>query len=153
MKGYHGRLLEVDLSARKMADLPLTEEMAKKYIGGATLAAALVYDRMEKGAEPLAPENPLIFSTGPFTGTPLPMVSRYAVGGHFPPDRFLGGSHQRRPVSFSAERLRVGWPIRERKSRQARLPLSQGRESPRFAMPSISGAKTAIRPRRPSRRN
>jgi aldehyde:ferredoxin oxidoreductase len=90
MKGYHGRLLEVDLSAPKMADLPLTEEMAKKYIGGATLAAALVYDRMGKGAEPLAPENPLVFATGPFTGTPLPMVSRYAVGWISPLTGFWG---------------------------------------------------------------
>ncbi len=90
MKGYHGRLLEVDLSARKMADLPLPEETAKKYIGGAALAAALVYDRMQKGADPLAPENPLIFSTGPFTGTSLPMVSRYAVAGT-PPERVSGG--------------------------------------------------------------
>ena len=90
MKGYHGRLLEVDLSARKMADLPLPEEMAKKYIGGATLAAALVYDRMKKGADPLAPENPLIFATGPFTGTPLPMVSRYAVAGISPLTGFWG---------------------------------------------------------------
>jgi aldehyde:ferredoxin oxidoreductase len=46
MKGYHGRLLDVDLTARKTADLALPEETAKKYIGGATLAAALVYDRM-----------------------------------------------------------------------------------------------------------
>ena len=38
MKGYHGRFLAVDLSARKMSDLPLSEEFLKKYIGGATLA-------------------------------------------------------------------------------------------------------------------
>ncbi|MBP1714270.1 MAG: aldehyde:ferredoxin oxidoreductase [Deltaproteobacteria bacterium] len=78
------------MSARKMADLPISEDMAKKFIGGATLAAALVYDRMQKGADPLAPENPLIFSTGPFTGTPLPMVSRYAVGGISPLTGFWG---------------------------------------------------------------
>jgi aldehyde:ferredoxin oxidoreductase len=90
MKGYHGRVLEVDLSARKMNDLPLPEDFLKKYIGGATLAAALVYDRMKKHIEPLAPENPLIFATGPFTGTPLPMVSRYAVGGISPLTGFWG---------------------------------------------------------------
>ena len=90
MKGYHGRLLEVNLSARIMNDLPLPEETAKKFIGGATLAAALVYERMKKGTDPLAPENPLIFSTGPFTGSPLPMVSRYAVGGISPLTGFWG---------------------------------------------------------------
>ncbi len=90
MKGYHGRLLEVDLSTRKMTDLPLAEDFLKKYIGGAALAAALVYDRMGKGTEPLAPANPLVFAAGPFTGTPLPMVSRYAVGGISPLTGFWG---------------------------------------------------------------
>lgn len=90
MKGYHGRILEVDLSTRKMTDLPLSEEFLKKYIGGATLAAALVYDRVNPKTEPLAPENPLVFSTGPFTGTSLPMVSRYAVGGISPLTGFWG---------------------------------------------------------------
>ena len=90
MKGYHGRILEIDLSTRKMADLSLSEDFLKKYIGGATLAAALVWDRMKKRTDPLAPENPLIFATGPFTGTPLPMVSRYAVGGISPLTGFWG---------------------------------------------------------------
>ncbi len=90
MKGYHGRLLEVDLSARRMADLPLAEDFLKKYIGGATLAAALVYERMEKGRDPLAPQSPLVLATGPFTATPLPMVSRYAAGGISPLTGFWG---------------------------------------------------------------
>ena len=34
MHGYHGRLLEVDLSVRTTGDLPLSEEFTKKYIGG-----------------------------------------------------------------------------------------------------------------------
>ncbi|MDH4264944.1 MAG: aldehyde ferredoxin oxidoreductase family protein [Deltaproteobacteria bacterium] len=90
MKGYHGRILEVDLSERKLTDLPLPEEFLKKYIGGATLAAALVYDHLNKATSTLASENPLVFSTGPFTGTPLPMVSRYAVGGISPLTGFWG---------------------------------------------------------------
>jgi aldehyde:ferredoxin oxidoreductase len=90
MKGYHGRLLEVDLSTGKMTDLPLSEDFLKKYIGGATLAAALVYDRLSKGTDPLAPGSPLVFAAGPFTGTPLPMVSRYAVGGISPLTGFWG---------------------------------------------------------------
>ena len=109
MKGYHGRILEIDLSTRKMTDLSLSEDFLKKYIGGATLAAALVYDRMKKRTDPLAPENPLIFSTGPFTGTPLPMVSRYAVGGISPLTGFWGEATSGGRFPFSAERLRVGW--------------------------------------------
>ena len=90
MKGYHGRLLEVDLSTRKMTDLPLSEDFLKKYIGGATLAAALIYERLGKGTDPLHPANSLIFATGPFTATSLPMVSRYVVGGISPLTGFWG---------------------------------------------------------------
>ena len=79
MYGYHGRFLEVDLSAGTTTEIPLSEEVLEKYIGGATLAAALVYQRVSKDIDPLSPGNPLVFATGPFTGSSVPMVSRYAV--------------------------------------------------------------------------
>jgi len=90
MQGYHGRFLEVDLGSRTTRDLELSEDFCKKYIGGATMAAALIYDRLTPGIDPLAPENPLVMATGPFTGTPLPMVSRYAVAGISPLTGFWG---------------------------------------------------------------
>jgi aldehyde:ferredoxin oxidoreductase len=90
MNGYHGRFLEVDLGAGTTKELPLSEEFLRKYIGGATLAAALVYDRVSKGMDPLGPENPLVFSTGPLTGSPTPMVSRYAACGVSPLTGYWG---------------------------------------------------------------
>ena len=90
MYGYHGRFLEVDLSAGTTEELPLSEETLEKYVGGATLAAALVYERVSKDLDPLSPENPLVFSTGPFTGSSVPMVSRYAACGISPLTGFWG---------------------------------------------------------------
>jgi len=90
MYGYHGRFLKVDLGARKTEDMSLSEDFFKRYIGGATLAAGLIYDHVEKGMDPLAPETPLVFSTGPFTGTSIPMVSRYAVCGISPLTGYWG---------------------------------------------------------------
>lgn len=84
MKGYHGRFLKVDLNRRTTEDMPIAEDLLKKFVGGATLAAKLLYDHVRKGMDPLAPESPLIFATGPFTGTSIPMVSRYAVCGVSP---------------------------------------------------------------------
>ncbi len=84
MYGYHGRFLQVDLSGQKTQEMPLAEEDLKNYIGGATLAAKLIYDRVEKGMDPLAPQSPLVFATGPLTGTKVPMVSRYAACGISP---------------------------------------------------------------------
>ncbi|MBW2366324.1 MAG: aldehyde ferredoxin oxidoreductase family protein [Deltaproteobacteria bacterium] len=90
MHGYHGRFLEVNLNDHTTQDLPISQADAKKYIGGATLGAALVYDRLTEKIDGLSPENPLVFSTGPLTGTRAPMVSRYAVCGISPLTGFWG---------------------------------------------------------------
>jgi len=90
MNGYHGRFLKVDLNGAKTEDMPLVEDDLKKFIGGATLSAKLIYDHVKEGMDPLAPESPLVFSTGPFTGTSIPMVSRYAVCGISPLTGYWG---------------------------------------------------------------
>lgn len=90
MNGYHGRFLKVDLQKRKTEELPLSEDDLRKYIGGATLAARLIYDYVKKGMDPLAPESPLVFAVGPLTGTSVPMVSRYAVAGISPLTGYWG---------------------------------------------------------------
>jgi aldehyde:ferredoxin oxidoreductase len=84
MFGYHGRFLAVDLDSRETRNLELKDDDLKKFIGGATLAARLTYDHVKEGMNPLAPDNPLIFAVGPFTGTTIPMVSRGAVCGISP---------------------------------------------------------------------
>lgn len=90
MHGYHGRFLEVDLEHKVLRDIPIKEDELRQYIGGASLAAKLIFDQAEKDLDPLDPKNPLIFSTGPFTGTAIPMVSRYAVCGISPLTGFWG---------------------------------------------------------------
>jgi len=90
MRGYHGRFLEVDLTKKTTKDFPLTEDFCKKYIGGATMAAAIIFDRVGPETDPLSPENPLVMATGPFTSSSIPMVSRYAVAGISPLTGFWG---------------------------------------------------------------
>jgi aldehyde:ferredoxin oxidoreductase len=90
MYGYHGKFLKVDLSENRISEMPLAEADLKNFIGGATLSARLIYDHVKKGMDPLGPENPLIFSTGPLTATTFPMVSRYAVAGVSPLTGFWG---------------------------------------------------------------
>ncbi len=134
MKGYHGRLLEVDLTTSKLTDFPLSEEAVRKYIGGASLAAALVYDRLGKDRNPFAPEKPLVFATGPFTSTPLPMVSRYAVGGISPLTGFWGEATSGGRFPF---RLKgAGWDgllVQGRADRPVYLYLKEGRAELRNA--------------------
>jgi aldehyde:ferredoxin oxidoreductase len=84
MFGYNGRFLAVDLNTRETRNLELKDDDLKKFIGGASLGARLIYDHAQKGTDPLSPDNPLIFAVGPFTGTTIPMVSRGAVCGISP---------------------------------------------------------------------
>jgi aldehyde:ferredoxin oxidoreductase len=79
MNGYHGKFLQVDLSTKEIKEMNLREDDLRMFIGGSTLAAKLIYDHVQPDMDPLAPKSPLIFATGPFTGTTIPMVSRSAV--------------------------------------------------------------------------
>ena len=80
----------MDLTENRISEMPLAEDDLKKFIGGATLSAKLIYDHVKKGMDPLSPESPLIFSTGPLTATSFPMVSRYAVSGISPLTGYWG---------------------------------------------------------------
>ena len=72
MYGYAGRILRVNLSNGKTQVTPLSEEYAKKYIGGIGLGMRLLIENSKPGTEPFSPENPLILTTGPFSGTMAP---------------------------------------------------------------------------------
>ncbi|MFP4532952.1 MAG: aldehyde ferredoxin oxidoreductase family protein [Desulfobacterales bacterium] len=84
MKGYFGKFLKVDLTSGKIEALPVNRADRAAYIGGAALGAKFVYEYTKPGMSPLSPENPIIFATGPFTGSNVPMVSRSVVCGISP---------------------------------------------------------------------
>ena len=84
MKGYFGKFLKINLTNDQTGEMPIGEADQGKYIGGSTLAAKIVYDYVKPGMDPLSPGNPIIFNTGPFTGSNVPMVSRAAICGISP---------------------------------------------------------------------
>ncbi|MBE9472672.1 MAG: aldehyde ferredoxin oxidoreductase family protein [Chloroflexi bacterium] len=79
MNGYMGKILRVDLSTGKIWDEPLDEEYARAFVGGSGLAARYVYDMVDGDTDPLGPENPLVFMTGPLVGTAMPSAGRCSV--------------------------------------------------------------------------
>ncbi|MCW5881627.1 MAG: aldehyde ferredoxin oxidoreductase family protein [Anaerolineae bacterium] len=79
MHGYLGKLLRVDLSRGVMNDEPLNEAYVRDYIGGSGLAARYLWDMTDAATEPLSPEAPLIFMTGPLVGTAAPACGRHVV--------------------------------------------------------------------------
>ena len=82
--GYTGKILRVNLSdqSSKAEDLPM--ELARDFIGGAGFAIKYLFDELKPGTDPLSPDNKLIFSVGPFSGTTVPCASRMAVAARSP---------------------------------------------------------------------
>ncbi|MEM2703795.1 MAG: aldehyde ferredoxin oxidoreductase C-terminal domain-containing protein [Candidatus Bathyarchaeia archaeon] len=71
MRGYTGKLLEVDLSSGKIRDITLQEEMLRQFIGGRGLATKILWDKLGdrwEDIDPLGPENVLLILSGPLTG-------------------------------------------------------------------------------------
>lgn len=72
MYGWSGKIAVVDLTTSEIEEKEIEEEILRKYIGGRGLAAYLLYTHLKKNIDPFDPQNLLIFSVGPLTGTPSP---------------------------------------------------------------------------------
>ena len=79
MNGFYGRILYLDLGRRTFNIEPIAEDLQPQWLGGKGLASRLLYKLNPPGIDPLAPENRLIFATGPFTGSRVWGSSRYGV--------------------------------------------------------------------------
>jgi aldehyde:ferredoxin oxidoreductase len=79
MHGYMGKLLRVDLTTGAIQDEPLDEAYARDFVGGSGLAARYIYDMVDSDTDPLGPDNPLVFMTGPLVGTVMPSAGRCSV--------------------------------------------------------------------------
>ncbi|MFX1340764.1 MAG: aldehyde ferredoxin oxidoreductase family protein [Promethearchaeota archaeon] len=90
MNGYNGKIVYVDLNSQNIKIKELDPKVAEDYVGGVGLSAKLTYDLLTNEDyqtlrdDPLSSVNPLIFATGPLTGTATPSSSRYSVSGISP---------------------------------------------------------------------
>jgi len=85
VRGYAGKILDIDLSDESIKTISLEEEILRQYIGGRGLAVKILWDRLGEKWEkidPLGPENILVVLTGPLTGY-VP-GSRLCVSGKSP---------------------------------------------------------------------
>lgn len=97
MNGYHGRVLEVDLTTGAGTTKSFDEAFARKYIGGVGFALSFLEERSVPGRDALHPLSPLIFATGPLAATLAPGGCRYVVVAKSPltglfGDTDIGGS-------------------------------------------------------------
>jgi aldehyde:ferredoxin oxidoreductase len=77
--GYSKKILRVDLTERKIYEEALSQDIIYQYIGGTGLASRLLYEETFPHLNPLSPENRIIFTTGPLTGTLVPGSGTYTV--------------------------------------------------------------------------
>lgn len=73
------KVLEVDLNSRSMCTREISEELQMKHLGGSGLAAKLLYDEGAYKADPLGPDNTLVFMNGLLTGTPVPCACKTSI--------------------------------------------------------------------------
>ena len=76
---WQRKILRVNLTERSVDIEPLRMDWAQQYLGGRGLATKYLWEGMDPKADALSPENPLIFTTGPLTGTMSATGGRYAV--------------------------------------------------------------------------
>ena len=79
MAGWCEKILDIDLNDLSYKTYPLDMEMARLFIGGRGLGARLLWDLVGPEVEPLSPENVLIFTNGPLTGTGYQTSNRFSV--------------------------------------------------------------------------
>jgi aldehyde:ferredoxin oxidoreductase len=93
MDGFYGRILKVDLTDRHWRIEAIGDDVLKTYLGGKGIGTYLLYENNPAGVDPLAPENCLIFATGPATGSPVWGGCRYGVFTKSPQTGFYAESY------------------------------------------------------------
>ncbi|MBD3173052.1 aldehyde ferredoxin oxidoreductase [Candidatus Bathyarchaeota archaeon] len=84
MKGWNGKILRVDLTKGTTKLESYSEDIAKRFIGGRGLAVKLLWDELPQGADPLGPENMLIYAAGPYTAYSIPNSGKMVVAAKSP---------------------------------------------------------------------
>ncbi|SPD72648.1 Tungsten-containing aldehyde ferredoxin oxidoreductase (fragment) [uncultured Desulfobacterium sp.] len=90
MGDWTQRVLRIDLSNRRYQKENLDVNTLKMFLGGQGVATKILMDEVDPKVVPLSPENKMIFSTGPLTGTEAPLGSRYMVSTKSPLTGLLG---------------------------------------------------------------
>jgi len=92
-KGYHGKILEVDLSRGRVETTDLDPDLIRDYIGGRGLAAKLFFDRVDPKCDPLGPGNVVVIAASPLVGTNAPTASRGHMVFKSPLTGFIGSAN------------------------------------------------------------
>ena len=90
--GYTGKILRVDLSHRHVEIEERDDAFYRRYLGGRALVAYYLLNEVPAGADPLGPENLLVFAPGVLTGASVSGQGRNGVGAKSPLTGGLGSA-------------------------------------------------------------
>jgi aldehyde:ferredoxin oxidoreductase len=76
---WTGKVLRVDLTNSKCATEELNRQWAQEYLGQRGLGTRYLVEEVDAAVEPLSPDNKMIMTTGPLTGTMASTAGRYSV--------------------------------------------------------------------------
>ncbi|MBW1982426.1 MAG: aldehyde ferredoxin oxidoreductase family protein [Deltaproteobacteria bacterium] len=93
MKGFHGKLLVVDMTEQTFEVLQLDNDLLSRGLGGKGLAVQLLLQHNPPAVDPFAPENRLILATGPLTGSPIWGSCRHGIYSKSPQTGFFSESY------------------------------------------------------------
>jgi len=105
--GYTGRMLIVDLKNQTISIEKTNLDDAKNFIGAKGLGAKYLFDKLSSKTDPLSPENILMFTTGPLTGTSAQTSGRGTVVTKSPQTGLFLDSHF--GGFFAMEMKKAGW--------------------------------------------
>jgi aldehyde:ferredoxin oxidoreductase len=83
-RSYHDKILRVNLADGTIAVEEPGAVYWRRYMGGWNVIADVLLKRVPAGADPLGPDNVLVFAPGVLAGLPVTGVSRSAVGAKSP---------------------------------------------------------------------
>ena len=78
------RILRVDLASMSWSTDALDEADMRRFIGGPSLAAAILTRELAPGIEPYSPDNLLVMAPGGLTATPVPGSDRLSLAARSP---------------------------------------------------------------------
>lgn len=76
LHGFAGRILHVDLTERALTIEKPTEAFYRHYLGGSLMGLYYLWQNTPRGADPLGPDNTMVFALSATTGLPVSGQSR-----------------------------------------------------------------------------
>ncbi len=126
-RGYNGKILTVDLTHSSFLVTEPHEHYWRTFGGGGLLAAERLLRETPAGADPLGPENALIFASSVMAGQPYVGLASLAVCAKSPLTNGIGETHVEGP--FSARFKESGFDaivIKGKAAKPTTIRINQG---------------------------